>query len=189
MKALKRIIVLMLCVIFSISCSVISMAAETAVADTGNHQVLTEDEMNLDSANKLDTTRGYLINQIIKVTVAPAYYDETDKKWYYYSSRMVTQYPTYSSQNVEVPFSHNMWSGLSTTHVRVQVTFEHQNLGYVTPYIDDVKSNPIKYNSGTCTYTYYYIPRNYHPNMNLLLRFDSGAYDILNINAYVKEWR
>ncbi len=189
MKAFKRIVVLMLCVVFSINCTTISKAEEVAIADTDNCQVLEEDGINSNAVNKSGDSRAYLINQIKKVTVSPAYYNETDKKWYYYSSRMVTEYPTITVHGIEVPFSTSMWSGLSTTHVRVQVTFEHQYSGVVTPYIDGAKSEPLEYSSGTCTYTYYYIPRNYQPSRNLQLYFDRGTYNMLNIDTYVKEWR
>lgn len=186
MRVLKKFLVLTLCMVFTINCTMISRAEEKLLSDTNDGQAITFG--NLRAAP--------MYNEIKKVTISPAYFDANDNIWRYYSGkgRMETYYPQagsiyYGPRYMDIDFSSSIWSGLNTTHVRVEITFDHRSQEPVTPYIDGKKMEPINYDPGTCIYRYYYIPERNHVTRNVQLYFGSGPYKDFNINTSVKEWR
>lgn len=93
---------------------------------------------------------------ILSVTVNPAYLDSNDNQWHYYTGSAHTFYQTFSSHAVFPTFDRSIGNGVNYSHFRVKIEFNKKWWGNYTPIIEGERQPVINATSaGTQTYICY----------------------------------
>lgn len=179
MKAFRKILGLVLCMIVTVSCTTVSMAK----VNEPDVQLVKETSGELGTNAIMPFS---LQNIVTKVSVTPAYYNEAEDKWYYYNNRTVST--NKGGKDVYFEFSKDIWKGLNTQYVLATVTYTTQYACTVRPTIAFVSQEKINVDAGTHQYSFTFMPEFNYAGRIFQLYFSNGANEMCNVNINVKEW-